>query len=131
MKLEEETELRKRLAKELLAEILVPIEVKGPCGETRAWGVLDTGATVSALMPDVLALTCLENERVGEVVVASGDSMRTRAGEVELKIGEGGCPWIKVTVFEGPFNLIGMNYMDPADMLVEAKPGKIACRRKD
>ncbi|MEM2593049.1 MAG: hypothetical protein QXI60_10730 [Thermofilaceae archaeon] len=126
-----EDEMRKRIAKELLAEILVPIEVKGPCGSAKAWAVVDTGATVSALMPEVLALTCLENERPGDVVVADGRTIRTRAGEVELKVGEGECPPVRTTVFEGAFNLVGTNYMDEVDMVVDVRPGTVSCRRKE
>lgn len=131
MSLQEEDVLRKRIAKQLLAEILVPIKVKGPCGEARAWGVIDTGATISALMPEVIQLTCLKNERPGDIIVASGETVRTRAGEVELQIGEGDCPPREVTVFEAPFNLIGMNYLDEVDAVVEARPGKITCRIKE
>ena len=126
--LEEETEVRKRLAKALLAEILVPIKVSGPCGEVKAWGLIDTGATANMLMPDVLERTCLWDEEEGMIYVASGDSFKTRKGRVKMQVGEGDCPELDTEVFEGPFNLVGMDYMDPADMVIEAKSGKVACR---
>jgi len=131
MPLDEETEIRKRLAKALLAEIFVPIEVEGPCGRAAAWAVVDTGATSSMLMPAVLEKTCMWDEREGMVYVASGDAFVTRTGRVKMRVGEGDCPEVDVDVFEGPFNLVGMNYMDRADMVIEARPGNVKCRMRD
>jgi len=127
--LDEETELRKRIARELLSEILVPIEVEGPCGRVKAYGVIDTGASTQMLMPEVLEKTCMKDEAEGQLVVASGETITTRRGKVKLKVGEGNCPEVEVWAFEGPFNLIGMEYLVSGDALIDSRRGIITCRK--
>ena len=127
--LDEETELRKRIARELLSEILVPIEVEGPCGRVKAYGVIDTGASTQMLMPEVLEKTCMKDEAEGQLVVASGETITTRRGKVKLRVGEGNCPEVEVWAFEGPFNLIGMEYLVSGDALIDSRRGIITCRK--
>jgi predicted aspartyl protease len=126
--LDEETELRKRIARELLSEILVPIEVEGPCGKVEAYGVIDTGASTQMLMPEVLEKTCMWGESKGTLIVASGDTIETRRGKVKLKVGEGNCPEVDVWAFEGPFNLIGMEYLVAGDAQIDTRRGRVFCR---
>jgi len=113
-----------------IREIYVKAKVRGPYGETEISALVDTGATITLLMPDVIEKVGLEDPKPADIC-GIYTCKPTRSGYVYVTIPGSGCPEDRALAFEYPdMNIIGMDPMSDKGVKIDTRTGAVSCGKK-